>query len=420
MMVQPTVVPGPQRRCATPSTMLLLVGVSIAGLYIETLLSARRGACSHGISNVGGCMTRRVWASRATTAESADPHESTINQPSADPVHQVPPRVTGDGEDCELATAVITGNWPTGHQPWQPGARLGNVLCMMGMVLLQASSLGGALEIVPPGTKFFTTSKICVEPAMPDAASPRAPVLNNDRCYTPCECGGGDFLRYRYLLQRYVLPVITAAPMPLRDPETLVIHVRSGDVMTDWPGVKFWQPGLAYYKRIIEAYHPNSPIRLITAEHGAADGKTGGNPVVKALLRWRPSIVCREENLATDMAIILGARYFVQGISTFSETLAIMSPHLRRTYIPKRVPAQSLDSACCHCRINPPRDRKLEKTRDCGADRGWPQPDGRQNATLVEVLLPGYHGPGVSVTNFSQKAAEMLNWDSEICFHEFS
>ena len=32
-----------------------------------------------------------------------------------------------------------------------------------------------------------------------------------------------------------------------------------------------------------------------------------------------------------------GARFFVQSISSFATMLAVMSPHLERTYIPKKV-----------------------------------------------------------------------------------
>lgn len=47
---------------------------------------------------------------------------------------------------------------------------------------------------------------------------------------------------------------------------------------------------------------------ICTENHGAADGVTGGNPVVDALLEWRPTIQSPSNDLATDISIILGAK----------------------------------------------------------------------------------------------------------------
>jgi hypothetical protein len=50
------------------------------------------------------------------------------------------------------------------------------------------------------------------------------------------------------VLQTYALPNLFAAPLLLPDPDTLVIHIRSGDVMRTKGGVKYSQPPLAFYK----------------------------------------------------------------------------------------------------------------------------------------------------------------------------
>ena len=56
---------------------------------------------------------------------------------------------------------------------------------------------------------------------------------------SPCDCGG-DFKRFRRVLQEYVLPHMFVSARALPDPETVVLHVRSGDVMRTKRGVKYW------------------------------------------------------------------------------------------------------------------------------------------------------------------------------------
>ena len=110
---------------------------------------------------------------------------------------------------------------------------------------------------------------------------------------------------------QYPLPQLFFSPVVLPDPDTLVIHVRSGDVMREKPGVKYSQPPLEFYKYVITTFHNDSPIIICTEVHAAADGKTGGNPVVEALLRWRPSILFPDNGLRFDAGVVLGARHLV-------------------------------------------------------------------------------------------------------------
>lgn len=92
---------------------------------------------------------------------------------------------------------------------------------------------------------------------------------------------------------------------------------------------------LAYYKYIIETFHPSDPVHICTENHGAADGKAGGNPVVAALLAWRPAqITMPPGSLADDAAILLGARFLVEATSSFSWVMAAMNPRLERVYRP--------------------------------------------------------------------------------------
>ena len=76
-----------------------------------------------------------------------------------------------------------------------------------------------------------------------------------------------------------------------------------------WSGIGATQPPLGFYKYIITKYHSRSNISICTEAHARADGQTGGNPVVEALLRWRPSILFPD--LRQDAGVVLGTRYLV-------------------------------------------------------------------------------------------------------------
>ena len=69
-----------------------------------------------------------------------------------------------------------------------------------------------------------------------------------------------------------MLPNLFVSPRVDLEPDALVIHMRSGDVMRTTRGVKYWQPPLAYYKYIVETFHPTSPIYICTEIHEPADG----------------------------------------------------------------------------------------------------------------------------------------------------
>ena len=73
-------------------------------------------------------------------------------------------------------------------------------------------------------------------------------------------------------------------------------------------GTKYWEPPLKFYKHIITTYHDKSPILIITENHSPSAQGTGGNPVVEALLAWRPSqiIMKHPASLMNDLGAALG------------------------------------------------------------------------------------------------------------------
>jgi hypothetical protein len=153
---------------------------------------------------------------------------------------------------------------------------------------------------------------------------------------------------------------------------------------------------------------------LISQVHAVADGHTGGNPVVEALLRWRPSIMFPNADLNQDAGIVLGAKYLVLASSSFSKGLALMAPNLKTVYSTRlRDPMEGTDyfaplgGARSGTRISSSGNNPLVGSTDervcagshdkaggmfkCGGGNGWPQSRGQPDVSVVEVMLPGYN-----------------------------
>eukprot|EP00041_Stephanoeca_diplocostata_P030653 m.934083 g.934083 ORF g.934083 m.934083 type:complete len:454 (-) comp23797_c0_seq2:1503-2864(-) len=351
----------------------------------------------------------------AKTVESVPVSTQSGELKTADKASDVP------GCNANSPVVVRTGAWS------RAGQRLGNTICMLGKALTVAEDVGGGnLELLAPGNRFYNTTRFCTEAAADvggtrAAATTRAlPIEENFNCYTPCTCASGHFFRFRHVLQQYVLPNFMVRPRRDMGDDAVVIHIRSGDVMRNTRGVKYWQPPLKFYKYIIETFHQSSNnIYMCTEEHGAADGVVGGNPVVHELLQWRPDIIFPPSDFHRDVATLLGAAYLIQAVSSFSTTLAIMSPHLRRTYIPRPVSLRDnvpTAKGCCDCDRSGADGRSLPKEWNCGADRGWPQTQG-DTVEMVQILLPGFQAGDQN--NFTEKRERLLAYDGPVCHNAF-
>ena len=139
--------------------------------------------------------------------------------------------------------------------------------------------------------------------------------------------------------------VIPTSPPPLPTMEdTLVIHVRSGDVTN---GVNahpnYMQPPLSFYKKVIlssvDTVQTRAPtlaelptrsrvkkVKIITQDMT--------NPTVAALKEWMPSIeVLVGRSLQADMLEVLQASHLCYGKSWLPVTLALASENVRCIHV---------------------------------------------------------------------------------------
>ena len=109
-------------------------------------------------------------------------------------------------------------------------------------------------------------------------------------------------------------------------PGTLIIHIRSGDIMIgegSHPG--YVEPPLAFYQKIILS-HNFSHIIVVTEDHN--------NPTADALVKWNNQVTFSTGVIHDDIAIILSASHLVLSYGTFSWMLALISDTLFQLYVP--------------------------------------------------------------------------------------
>lgn len=109
--------------------------------------------------------------------------------------------------------------------------------------------------------------------------------------------------------------------------DTLVMHIRSGDIFSDTPHRAYGQPPLAYYKLVIEKANPRSVLLVYENEH---------NPVIPALHALLKSLsipyTVQCSSLREDVALLLRATTLVSGRGTFVSGITALSNNVKEVY----------------------------------------------------------------------------------------
>ncbi|MEO0456157.1 MAG: hypothetical protein AAF152_06175 [Cyanobacteria bacterium P01_A01_bin.114] len=108
--------------------------------------------------------------------------------------------------------------------------------------------------------------------------------------------------------------------------ETLVIHMRGGDIFSECPHPAYTQPPLSFYEAAIRQC-PTSKIVVVTQD-------TCKNPCLAALLNRYPDIRLQSGSLQDDVSTLLRAKYLVAGTGTFAIALAFCSRSIQTLYLP--------------------------------------------------------------------------------------
>jgi hypothetical protein len=113
-------------------------------------------------------------------------------------------------------------------------------------------------------------------------------------------------------------------PLP---PETLVIHIRSGDIFRESPHPSMGQPPLSFYTTVLADAQPTAVVLVY---------EDASNPVIAGLetyLRQQAvAFTIQSGDLRSDMKVLLGAQKLVTGNGTFGQAVITLATHLRTWY----------------------------------------------------------------------------------------
>lgn len=115
-----------------------------------------------------------------------------------------------------------------------------------------------------------------------------------------------------------------ASPLPM---DTLVIHIRSGDVFGERPHHSLGQPPLSFYEKVLEHARPQNVVLVY---------EDALNPVIPELHARLESLSVaysvHSGDLRSDLQLLLSARQLVTGNGTFGQALLALSPNIERWY----------------------------------------------------------------------------------------
>ena len=107
------------------------------------------------------------------------------------------------------------------------------------------------------------------------------------------------------------------------NPNDLFIYIRSGDIFIKGINRLYSQPPLCFYKKIIDN-NKYEKIYIIS--------KNRNNPVINKLLKQYHNIKHYQNNLQTDIGLLVSAYSIVGAVSTFINVIIRLNDNLRFYY----------------------------------------------------------------------------------------
>ena len=130
----------------------------------------------------------------------------------------------------------------------------------------------------------------------------------------------------RNILKEYILPNFNYKKDDTITKDTLVIHIRSGDIFNTGTHSFYVQPPFSFYYKIIQENN-YSNIVIITE-------KDRRNPSIQMILDNFDNVTIKTSNLEEDINIILSTENFVcNSQGTFGFYLALMSSNIKNLFI---------------------------------------------------------------------------------------
>lgn len=131
---------------------------------------------------------------------------------------------------------------------------------------------------------------------------------------------------YRRILRAKILPLLPYRKDTSITEDTLVIHMRSGDIFSERPHPGLLPPPLSFYLEVIETF--GFWKILIVAEDTE-------NLCVDRLRHLIPNVKVQSASLAEDINVMLNAKNLISSGSSLSLSIAFASPNIRKLFVPQ-------------------------------------------------------------------------------------
>lgn len=136
------------------------------------------------------------------------------------------------------------------------------------------------------------------------------------------------------IAKKYIYPIINKLEIKnVNFNDTLIIHIRGGDIFNVNPHHDYIQPPLQYYERIIDSSGYQNI--LIISE----DNK---NPCIDVLVKKYNNIKYQKNDLLYDVHVMLRAKYIVASNSTLIYAMLILSNDVKKIYYNSFLPILNL------------------------------------------------------------------------------
>ena len=231
-------------------------------------------------------------------------------------------------DDCIVQTKLQSANCNCegGHLlrvEWF--GRLGNNLLQLAHVLHLAEMTHS--EVIVPYRDFLNQTRWDFRQGVPQSCQ----IAKSDTFFYSTVCPAYldktvfSAASKRSVLQSQVLPAFQIPVGHSRD--TIVVHIRGGDVFSPTPPPTYTQPPLAFYSKVLELPELSKMKIVLCTEDNL-------NPVVGMLQKQYKKRLTTITELKSAISTIMGAKHLVLGQSSFSEMLGMMAPDLQSVYVP--------------------------------------------------------------------------------------
>lgn len=206
-------------------------------------------------------------------------------------------------------------------QKWY--GRLGNNIFQVFNALCIGLRFG--YNIIFPKHPFFNTIKITIDPN-----SNNDNQIYTDIFFYPKKLIKDFGLSWLYFVNTPIVIeylrkifIIDVNKLPKFKNDHLVIHIRSGDIFVK-PHPNYISPPLCYYKKIINEGSYKT-IQIIS--------ENKNNPCINQLLKLYPQIIFKEQDLLTDIKIILSSQNLICSVGTFIPALMKISKNIEKLFV---------------------------------------------------------------------------------------